>query len=95
MEYFSIDIFWFIIKNVEIELHFSSSVFSEWHYELYNRIKNLIAGYDDIPATVGRHLKDMYIEPLHHLINLSFKKGIFPDELNITRVMPMFKSGVV
>ena len=33
------------------------------------------------------------IEPLTHLINLSFEKGIFPNELKTARIIPLFKSG--
>ena len=36
---------------------------------------------------------EFYIKPLTNLINLSIKQGIFPDELKIARVVPIFKSG--
>ena len=32
-------------------------------------------------------------EPLKHLFNLSLEKGIFPDNLKIAKVTPVFKSG--
>jgi hypothetical protein len=31
-------------------------------------------------------------EPLAHIINLSFKEGIFPQDLKVTKVIPIFKS---
>ena len=34
-----------------------------------------------------------YIEPITHLVNESLKSGIFPSELKLARVVPIFKSG--
>ena len=34
---------------------------------------------------------DSIIEPLTHLINISFRSGVFPSEL--AKVVPIFKSG--
>ena len=31
--------------------------------------------------------------PLHHIINLSFKNGHFPNCLKVSKVLPLFKSG--
>ena len=31
---------------------------------------------------------------LTHLINSSFENGLFPDELKIAKVIPIFKTGV-
>ena len=36
---------------------------------------------------------DTYVEPITVLINNSFYHGIFPDELKLARVVPIFKSG--
>ena len=30
-------------------------------------------------------------EPLKHLFNLSIEKGVFPDDLKIARVTPIYK----
>ena len=32
-------------------------------------------------------------EPLSHIFNLSFTSGIFPDDMKIARVLPLFKAG--
>ena len=56
-------------------------------------LKNLSAGWDDLPTVVAKQSIDSYIEPLTCLINRSFSDGIFPDELKLARIVPIFKSG--
>ena len=56
-------------------------------------LKNSSAGWDDLPALVAKQSIDSYIEPLMCLINRSFSDGIFPNELKLARVVPIFKSG--
>ena len=56
-------------------------------------IKNSSAGWDDIPAYVTKRCIEVYIEPLTHVIDKSFKEGVFPSELKLAKVVPIFKSG--
>ena len=56
-------------------------------------MKNSSAGWDDVPARVAKQSIDSYIEPLTCLINRSFADGIFPNELKLARIVPIFKSG--
>ena len=42
---------------------------------------------------VAKQSIDSYIEPLTCLINRSFADGIFPNELKLARIVPIFKSG--
>ena len=56
-------------------------------------MKNSSAGWDDFPALVAKQSIDSYIEPLTCLINRSFADGIFPNELKLARIVPIFKSG--
>ena len=55
--------------------------------------KNSSAGWDDFPALVAKQSIDSYIEPLTCLINRSFPFGIFPKELKLARIVPIFKCG--
>ena len=56
-------------------------------------LKNSCAGWDDIPAYVMIRCIHVYIEPLTHIIDKSFKEGVFPSELKLAMVVPIFKSG--
>ena len=52
------------------------------------------SGYDNIPARLLVYAVEYIKEPLTHIFNLSITSGIFPDELKIARVIPVFKKGV-
>ena len=39
------------------------------------------------------NLIQYYAKPLSRLINSSFENGLFPDELKIAKVIPIFKNG--
>ena len=50
-------------------------------------------GFDDISCKIIKESSNYIIEPLAHVINLSFKEGIFPDNMKIAKVVPIFKNG--
>ena len=56
-------------------------------------LKCIVPGWDGLPASIGKQCIDSYIKPLTILINVSFAQGIFPDELKLARVVPIYKSG--
>ena len=56
-------------------------------------INNSAPGYDDMPASVMKKCVHDYITPLTYLVNSSIKQGIFPSELKIAKVFPIFKAG--
>ena len=62
-------------------------------YEIIKSLKNSSAGYDNIPASVAKQCIQHYIKPLTYLINSSFECGIFPNELKLAKVIPIFKNG--
>ena len=55
-------------------------------------LPNSAAGYDEMPASIMKQLIDYYIEPLTYLINLSITQGIFPCEMQLAKVIPIYKS---
>ena len=51
------------------------------------------SGYDDISADVLKRVSDEIFVILKHIFNISLAKGVFPNKLNIARVIPIFKKG--
>ena len=54
---------------------------------------NKSTGYDDISFNVVKNCFGVLHKPLLHIFNLFLQTGIFPDELKIARVTPLFKGG--
>ena len=54
---------------------------------------NKCPGHDEINFNVTRSCFGELCEPLQYLFNLSFEKGIFPNDLKIAKVTPIFKAG--
>lgn len=62
--------------------------------EISNIVKLLndsSAGYDDITAKIIKTSNQYLLEPLTHVFNLSLSQGVFPDELKIAKVVPIYK----
>ena len=53
---------------------------------------NKSPGYDDINFNVLKECFSSLCERLMYLFNLSIEKGIFPDDLNIAKVTPIYKA---
>ena len=51
------------------------------------------AGYDNIPIGIVKETIDLISDPPCHIISLSITSGVVPDQLKITRVIPIFKTG--
>ena len=54
-------------------------------------LENSSPGLDDISAKVIKESANLFLEPLTHIFNLSFSKGVFPTELKISKVIPLYK----
>ena len=55
-------------------------------------MKNSSAGWDEIDSKILKQTYGIYLHILVHLINLSLKEGIFPNQLKLARVVTIFKS---
>ena len=58
-------------------------------------IKNLKVsspGWDSISAVVVKATYACFIEPLTHILNLSIMHGVFPSELKLAKVFPLYKA---
>ena len=55
--------------------------------------KGKSSGFDEINCDLLKQICHVIVTPLVHIINLSFASGIFPSELKIAKIIPLFKSG--
>lgn len=51
------------------------------------------SGYDNISNNLLKTIAPYIVRPLEHLINLALEQGVFPEELKIAKVTPVFKKG--
>ena len=61
--------------------------------KIIKNLKDSASGWDDIMPRVVKHARPFLCLPLVHLCNLSFSTGVFPFELKIAHVIPLFKAG--
>ena len=59
---------------------------------IVNSLKISSTGWDDISSKVIKKTYKSFIKPLTYLYNISINTGIFPDELKIAKVIPIYKS---
>jgi hypothetical protein len=66
-------------------------------YEILNIIysfdNSASCGPDEIPSSAVKSIAQFISLPLSLLINNSFNKGTFPDQLKLAKVIPIYKSG--
>jgi hypothetical protein len=55
--------------------------------------KNASAGWDEIPMLWIRQCMGYIIKSLARICNVSFKYGIFPDQMKVAKIKPLFKKG--
>ena len=60
--------------------------------EIITSLKNGAAGWDEFTPNIIKDIKSLISFPLVHICNLSLQQGIFPDELKIANVLPLFKA---
>ena len=65
--------------------------------EIINAVSQMLAktsaGHDHLSMQLMKLAMPFVAQPLADIINKSFIEGVFPDELKIAKVCPMFKSG--
>ena len=54
-------------------------------------LQNSSSGWDGLSAYIGKQCVEGFIAPLTHIINMSITQGVFPDELKLVRVIPVYK----
>lgn len=61
--------------------------------EIIKDMKNSSPGWDSISADIIKKTYPLFLTPLTHICNISLQQGVFPDELKIAKIIPLFKSG--
>ena len=56
-------------------------------------LKTGAPGPDEINAMSLKMVSSFIIEPLTYICNLSLTQGVFPDELKLANVLPLYKNG--
>ena len=72
---------------------FLAEVNSKEVENIIQSMKNASAGHDGIHSKVLKKSYRLYLQPLLHVLKLSFSQGFFPDEMKIAKVIPIYKSG--
>ena len=56
-------------------------------------LRSTSPGYDDIPGDIIKKVVHTISSPITHIFNSSLRSGIFPSQLKLTKVTPIFKKG--
>ena len=83
----------FFLQAQYINSFFFSPVTENDIQILINSLRDSSPGYDDIKPKVVKHVSTEIIVSLTHIINVSLETGIFPNDLKIAKVLPLFKKG--
>lgn len=90
-----------------IDFHFIDDCLEGANYSLFLRplseedVSDLIlklknsnsSGHDEISNILLKRIAIYIIKPLTYLINLSLEQGIYPSELKVSKVIPLYKKG--
>ena len=76
-------------KNVE----YRDFNFEEFEKDFKSVKRNKAAGHDNIDSNVIIKVYDEISYPLFMIFHISFNEGIFPEQLKVAKVFPIFKVG--
>ena len=82
----------FIPKNYTLNLFLHPTTEQEINGIVKN-LKNCAVGWDHLPASIFKDNKTHISKMLTHIVNLSLEQGIFPKEMKLANIIPIFKAG--
>ena len=82
----------FIPRNYNINLFLTPATTDEIGI-IIDKLKECATGWDNIPSKIIKDSKEILKPTLMHIINNSLISGIFPTELKLANVVPIFKTG--
>ena len=59
---------------------------------MINNLKESSPGWDAISPISLKHILPSILKPVVRILNISLEEGVFPDEMKIARVLPLYKS---
>ena len=81
----------YLTQNYDIELNFTE-VNDDIILNIINKLPNKNScGFDNLSTKIIKALKDSLIKPLTLIINQILNTGVFPSQLKIAKVIPIFK----
>ena len=81
------------MDNRVLESMVIAPVVEEEVRSIIKSLKDSSAGWDAISSRVVKATYSCFLTPLTHVVNISLLNGVFPSELKIARVIPLFQSG--
>ena len=78
------------ITHSLLQSMYNSNVTEDKISKIILSLKLCSPGWDGIQAKIVKSTFQLYLQPLVHLLNLSLSQGVFPDELKIAKVIPIF-----
>ena len=60
---------------------------------ILKEFKSSSPGWDSISPKIVKQTYTCFLEPLVHICNISILHGVFPNELKIAKVLPLYKGG--
>ena len=80
------------MKGNYIESFYTTPVTQEELDLIIRNLKDSSNGWDELNAQVIKSARFFLIDPLVFICNLSITTGVFPDQLKIAKVIPLYKS---
>ena len=60
---------------------------------IINALRNSSPGWDNINPKVVKYVSSGILQPFTYIVNLSLESGIFPDDLKLAKIIPLYKKG--
>ena len=60
---------------------------------VWNKLSTLSCDHNNIDMVIVKQVINYIAKPLAHVCSKSFECGVFPDNMNVAKVVPLFKAG--
>ena len=81
------------VKNGNINTIFLRPVNNDEVMSILKDMRTSSPGWDDLSPKIVKQTYMYFFQPLCHICNVSLLHGIFPNELKIAKVIPLYKGG--